>query len=243
MLTYILGAVILVSVVSLVGILTFNIKKQNIEKYLILFICFAAGALLGAAFFDLLPEAIEYDVSNGFSYVLLGILVFFIIERLIFWHHCHHHKHAHTFTYMNLFGDAIHNFIDGIIIAASFFHSVNVGLVTTLAVILHEIPQEMGDYSILLFGGFSRAKALVYNFLIALTSVAGALAAYFFFSAVKEFVPFLLFFAAGGFIYIACTDLFPEIKKEMNYQHGIKQVAAVIIGMLLIWLVSAVAPA
>ncbi len=238
-LVYILAAVLVVSIVSLVGIITLSLKKGFLQKFLALTICFAAGAMLGATFFDLLPEALEYQIKDPFLYVLIGIIFFFASERLIFWHHHHQgKKEIHSFTYMNLFGDALHNFVDGVVIAASFLHSMNLGLVTTLAIVFHEIPQEIGDFGILIYGGFTKFKALFFNFLTALTSVIGALASYFFFSAVNNFTPFLMLFAAGGFIYIAGTDLFPEIKKERDYKAGLKQLVAIIIGMYVIWWVS-----
>ncbi len=239
---YILAAVVIVSLMSFIGILALSIKKKTLQKSFFPMIGFAAGAMLGAAFFDLLPEAIEYEIPNTFVYVLLGILFFFATEKFIFWHHHHSKSEIHSFTYMNLLGDGIHNFLDGVVITASFMHSINLGLVTTLAILLHEIPQEISDFSILIYGGFSKIKAMLFNFLSALTSVVGALLAYLYFSSVQNIVPYLMLFAAGGFMYISCTDLFPEMKKESDFKSSAKQLIAILIGIIVILFVSKIVP-
>jgi len=240
---YILGSVIVVSLISLVGILTLGVKRDVFQRSLFLMIGFSAGAMLGAVFFDLLPEALEYGMEYGLAYVLIGVLFFFVVERLIFWHHCHMGKcDIHTFTYMNLVGDAIHNFLDGVVIAAAFLHSVPIGIAASVAIAFHEIPQEIGDFGVLMYGGFSASKALTYNFFTALMAIVGALVSYFYLAAIENFVPFLLFFAAGGFLYVAGTDLFPEIKKEADMRNGLKQLVAIVLGVLMILVVTGLVP-
>ena len=143
----------------------------------------------------------------------------------------------HGFTYLNIVGDAIHNFLDGAVIAISFMNSTALGIIATIAIIAHEIPQEIADFSILIYGGFSKAKALIYNFLTALTAVVGALAAYFYSNAINNSTIFLTSFAVGGFVYIASTDLIPEIQKEKDLKKSLVQLVLLALGILLIWIV------
>ena len=166
---------------------------------------------MGTAFFHLIPEI--SNKANTFVYVVLGFVLFFIIEKYLYWQHCHEGKcSVHTFAYMNLFGDFIHNFLDGLIIASSFLISFPLGITTTIAIITHEIPQKISDFGVLLYGGFSKKKAIFLNFLTALTAVIGGIAGYFISSAF--FLSFIPAIAAGGFIYIACSDLILEMKKD-----------------------------
>ncbi len=245
----ILISVVIVSVISFVGALALLSKFIKFDKMMYWFVSFAAGAMLSAAFFDLIPEAVE---SGGelpiFMFVFFGMVLFFIVEKLLYWHHCHHGScnshHGHTNKGMkpvgilNLFGDGVHNFLDGAIIASSYLISPGLGVVTTLAVILHEIPQEIGDFSILIYAGFSKGKALFFNFLSALTAVAGALTAYFFASAVANAQPVMLAMAAGGFIYIAAADLIPELHQDQDYPKALIQLAWFGLGAMIIYLVS-----
>ena len=213
-----IGATFIVSLMSLAGIITIGMKQKALDKILLLLVGFSAGALMGGAFFHLIPESIE---GKGTEFTLLiviiGFVLFFLIERILHWHHCHEHGgecKVHTFTYMNLIGDGIHNFIDGLIIAAGFSAGIELGVVTTLAVISHEIPQEIGDFGVLVYGGFSKAKALFFNFLSAITAVLGAVIGVLMISLTDNFTGVLIPFAAGGFIYIFASDLIPELHKE-----------------------------
>ncbi len=247
-LTYILASVIIVSLVSFVGVLTLYLKPKLLDKILFALVSFAAGALLGAAFLDLLPESVEHAGDKVFIFALIGVLVFYVIETFLYWYHCHyghHHHHAahhkvHAFAWLNLFGDAVHNFVDGMIIAAGYLASVPVGIATTLAVVLHEIPQELGDFGVLIFGGLSRGKALFFNFLSALTAVLGALVVYYFSITIENVSGFLVPFAAGGFIYIASADLLPELHKERNIQKAFLQLFFFLLGVAIIWLMISV---
>ncbi|MFH0771052.1 MAG: ZIP family metal transporter [Candidatus Omnitrophota bacterium] len=215
-LAYILISVFVVSVVSLIGIFTFLFKNKSLNKIFFVLVSFATGSLLGAAFLDLLPEAMEEISSMKVSAcVLSGIMLFFLMEKFLYWHHCHKGEcDVHQFAYLNLIGDGAHNFFDGVIITSAFLTSPSIGFITTIAILLHEIPQELGDFGVLVYGGFSRAKALACNFLTALTAFLGAILAYFFMSRIKGIAPFAISVSAGGFIYIACTDLIPELNKE-----------------------------
>ncbi len=241
---YILASVLLVSLVSIIGIFFF-IRRKIIKTTLFFMVSFAAGTLLGVALLDLLPEALEEQttISNKIIplFVLLGITFFFILEKFLYWHHHHtHEKEVHAFTSLNLIGDSIHNFLDGVLIAVSFLSSTELGIVVTVAVIMHEIPQEIGDFAILIYGGFSRLKALIYNFLTALTAIFGALLTYFYSNYIQNLNAPLTAFVAGGFIYIANADLIPEIKKEKNLKRSFLQLIFLIGGILLIWIITTI---
>lgn len=237
---YSLGSVIVVSLISLVGLFTLSFRAERLKKILIYMISFAAGALLGDAFFHLLPEIVE---EQGFGvnislYILSGIAFFFIVEKIIHWRHCHHpitKDHPHPFAWMNLFGDGVHNFLDGLIIGAAYIVSLPVGIATTIAVILHEIPQEIGDFSILIHGGFSRAKALFLNFFSALLAVLGAVIALLSSTRTEGLTTFLVPFAAGGFVYIALSDLIPELHKEEDWRKSVLQLFAFAIGIAIMF--------
>jgi zinc and cadmium transporter len=219
---WILASTLLVSLISLVGIFTLAIKDNLLYKILFCLIGFSAGALIGSAFLHILPEALEKTNSlNVFYCLILGIILFFLMERYLHWRHCHDKNcHIHSFTYLNLFGEAFHNFIDGIAIAASFIISIKLGVVTTLAIILHEIPKELGNFAVLVYGGFSRKKALLYNFISALMAMFGALTGYFISDLAHGFSDFIMPLTAGGFIYIAMSDLIPEVHKESNQRRA-----------------------
>ncbi len=233
----ILGSVFVVSAISLVGIFTLSLREKMLEKALFVLIAVAAGTLLGVAFLDLIPAAIEAGGTDALLYVLLGMMAFFVLERFIFWHHCHDGKcDIHAFSYLNLVGDGVHNLLDGMVITAAYLVSIPLGFVTTVAIVLHEIPQEIGDFAILVYGGFDRKKALFYNFLSALAAFVGVALAYLFSSA-EGFFTFFLAFAAGGFIYIASADIMPELQKEIEFKKSLLQLMCLIGGIVLMWAV------
>ncbi len=222
-LVWILVSTSLVSLISLVGIFTLGIKEKFLQKILFGLIGFSAGALIGGAFLHLLPEALTKSTSTFvFSCLILGLVLFFMLERYLHWRHCHEDGTCdiHPVTYLNLIGDGFHNFLDGMVIAAAFIVSFKLGVVTTLAVIFHEIPQELGDFGVLVYGGFTKRKALFYNFISALAAVAGAIAAYFLSDIAKGFANFILPLTAGGFVYIAASDLIPQIHKERDVKRS-----------------------
>ncbi|MBI5222558.1 MAG: ZIP family metal transporter [Candidatus Magasanikbacteria bacterium] len=242
---YSLASVLIVSLLSLVGLAAISIREDKLKKILIYLVSFSTGALLGDAFIHLLPEAVEegggLTLTISIS-VLSGILLAFIIEKFIHWHHCHHthspecieqHHHVESFAKMNLIGDSVHNFIDGLIIGGSYLVSFPVGLATTLAVILHEIPQEIGDFGILLHGGYEKKRALFLNFITALTAVAGAIVALLASQFIPHLTQFLVPFAAGGFIYIAGSDLMPELHKETEFKKSFVQLIAFVLGIIV----------
>ena len=228
----ILASVTVVSLISLIGIFFIGLKEAFLRRILMALVGFASGSLIGGAFIHLLPEALEETGQAIFYYVIVGIVLFFVMEKFIYWRHCHDEKcPIHVFAYLNLIGDGVHNFIDGMIIAASFVVSQDLGVATTLAVIFHEIPQEIGDFGVLVYGGFSRRKALAYNFVSALTAVAGSVITYYSASYIQGVERFLVPFAAGGFIYIAATDLMPELHKRNQAKESIVQLLSVLAGI------------
>lgn len=248
LLLYALGSVILSSILSLIGVITLFIRTSLLQSRLIYAVSFAAGALFGDAFLHLLPEAVEE--AGGFTLavavpVLLGIILSFIIEKFVHWHHCHHLNHAghkhhldhqqqkSTLAAMNLFGDGVHNFIDGLIIGVSYLVSVPVGIATTLAVLLHELPQELGDFGILLHSGLSKMRALVYNFLVSTTAIIGAVIAFVLNIYLEGLTQFLLPLSAGVFIYIAGSDLIPELHHEIKLEKSMLQLAMFILGIII----------
>lgn len=236
---YALGSVILVSLVSLVGIFTLTLNQKRLKESLVYFVAFAAGALLGDAFIHLLPETAEefgFGINVSLA-ILAGIIVMFVVEKIIHWRHCHYPEdngngpHKHPFAQVNLIGDAVHNFIDGVVIGAAFMIDIPVGLATTLAVIFHEIPQEIGDFAVLLHGGYSKREALMVNLLTATTAILGAVLVFAIGEVATQFSLWLVPFAAGSFIYIAGSDLIPELHKEVEWKKSIVQLVCVILGI------------
>jgi len=240
-----LGSTFIVCLISLVGIFTLAIKDELLQKILFGLIGFSAGALIGGAFLHILPEVLRKTNSiTVFYYLILGIILFFLLERHFYWRHCHEDATCkiHAFTYLNLIGDGLHNFIDGMVIATGFVVSVKLGIATTLAVILHEIPQELGDFGVLVYGGFSKKKALLFNFISALTAMLGAIAGYFIADFCKGFSNFILPLTAGGFIYIATSDLIPEMHKESDIKRSNAAFFAFLLGIIFMALAKAILP-
>lgn len=215
-------AALVVSSISVIVILSiyWNMRKQ--DRRLLYFLSLSAGGMLGGALFHLLPEAIEGVGGESlpvFIVTVIGFSFFFLIERVLHLHHVHHHDQHHEHHHqhlgaMNLLGDGIHNFLDGIVIVTAFSLDVSLGIAVTIAVVMHEIPQEIGDFGVLLYAGYSRSKALAYNFFIALLAILGVIVGFALLSTSTEVEHILVPFAAGSFLYIAATDLLPEIHKE-----------------------------
>lgn len=240
-------AALVVSLMAFVGYGSLLLARRQLSTILSEIVAFAAGGLLGGAFFHLLPESVELG-GPTFELTLLGILVFFALDSLLWIYHCHagHRLHDEKHEggscpptkpvgYLNLFGDALHNFTDGIVIASAFLVNPSLGLTTTLAVALHEIPQEVGDFGILIHSGFPRRKALWLNFGVALTVMLGVLVTFFIGEQVEGLTRYTIPFAAGGFIYMACTNLLSEIKEESSLKRRLIQTATLLAGIALLW--------
>ncbi|MFC1801745.1 ZIP family metal transporter [Nanoarchaeota archaeon] len=240
-LLYIIVSIIIVSAISFIGIL-FLIKQKWIDKIVFYLVSFAVGALLAGAFLHILPEAIESGAEPHiiFGFVLLGMIIFYMIEKFMWWHHCHHSPHKackhrkKSVAYLNLIGDGIHNILDGAIIATTYLASIPLGVITTLAVISHEVPQEIGDFGILVFGGFSKFKALMWNFISGLTAVIGGLGVYFLASRFEGALIYLMGLSAGSFIYIAGVDLIPHLHEEKEMKKSIVQFGFILAGIAVI---------
>jgi zinc and cadmium transporter len=233
---YAILSVVLVGLVSFIGVFSLAIKESVLKKYIGCFIGLAIGALLGGAFVHIIPEAFESGIGehNVSLLIIAGILVFFVIEKFIHWHHhgedCED-SGIHPAGKMILLTDGFHNFIDGIIIGASFFINIPLGIATTIAVILHEIPQEVGDFAVLIHSGFSKKKALLFNFLSATTAILGTIVVIIFGSIVENFALWLMPIAAGGFIYVAVADLIPILHKSSKAQNSILQLLFIGVGI------------
>src|SRR5690606_10857816 len=268
---YIVAAAVIGGVLSLVcaAIVSFSVRQNWINPL----ISFAIGALLGAAFLDILPHALESSGAHTVAgTVLAGILGFFILEKLVLWRHCHledcevhdppalgvapnAHNHAHGHSHghahddrgrsglMILIGDSFHNFVDGVLIAAAFMQSPALGVVTATAVIAHEVPQEVGDFLILLHSGYSKARAFALNLLSSLAMLVGALLAYFALQIVQGAVGILLALAAASMIYVAVADLIPGLHKRPELRATAQQVVLILLGIFTVWAVGEISHA
>lgn len=226
-----------VSLVSLIGVFSLSFKEDVLKKYINFFISLAIGALLGDAFIHIIPQAFSSKLGETLASILVivGILLFFIIEKFVHWHHHGEDKeetHIHPVGELILFTDGFHNLIDGAIIGASFLVSIPVGIATTIAVILHEIPQEIGDFAVLIHAGYTKKKALLWNFVSALASFIGLAIVFIFGNIVENASLFFIPIAAGGFIYIAVADLIPELHKTKEVKHSIIQLVIIMLGVL-----------
>lgn len=235
---YTMVSVLIVSSISLIGIFFLSLNEKILKKILIFLVSFAVGALFGDAIIHLLPESFDKLGSNLSTSLLIlsGIFIFFILEKFIRWRHCHiptSESHIHPLVTMNIIGDGAHNFIDGMLIAASYIISIPLGMATTLAIILHEIPQELGNFGVFLHAGLSIKKALLYNFLSALTAFLGAFFSLIIATGDTQFALYLLPITAGGFIYIAGSDLMPEIQHETKSSVSLYQFFAIIAGIFI----------
>ncbi|HEY4997755.1 MAG TPA: ZIP family metal transporter [Usitatibacter sp.] len=255
-LAYILLSCFLGTVLSIA--LAVMVAFRAKARWISVLVSYAVGALLGAAFLDIVPHLFEGNPhpSRTASFILFGLLVFFMLEKLLLWRHHHHHSdeeaaeaeaqmresgHDHGRTgWMIIFGDAFHNFTDGVIIAGAFLADVKVGVVTSLAIIAHEIPQEIGDFVVLLHSGFSKRRALFWNFVSGMSSMLGGLVAYFALSRVTSWIPDILAFAAASMIYVSVADLIPGLHKTTAAKDSLAQVAFIALGIASIWLIHSV---
>tara|TARA_B100001971_G_C18163495_1_gene522808 strand:- start:147 stop:1025 length:879 start_codon:yes stop_codon:yes gene_type:complete len=251
-LLYIFGSVIIVSLVSLVGIFTLSLRKNVLKKGISFLVALAIGSLLGDALIHLIPEALA-ETENPSSipiFVIVGFMLFFILEKYFHWHHGSHGSEEHTHDcddkvlehkpkplgQLIIVSDALHNLIDGMVIAASYFVSIEVGIATTIAIVLHEIPQEVADFGVLIHSGYSRSRALFLNFISALFAVVGAILALLLGGITDGLLILLLPIAAGAFIYIAASDLTPELHKhDPKTKNTVLQLVAIMIGVYAMW--------
>lgn len=244
MLTYIIIASILESLVSLVGVIFLFFGFERLKSYIQYFISFSVGTFLGVIFFDILPEALEIsEVQTVFLFVIVGFLFFFLLSRILNIYHAHHEDdlicHDHykkTSGYKVLIGDVIHNFIDGVIIALAFLADFQLGILTTIAVLLHEFPQEASDFFVLINSGFSKGKALLSNFLISFSTILGAILTYFFANNLEGIIGPALGLVAGNFLYIAASDLVPELHEGYR-EKGTSTIGQFILIILGVWLI------
>ncbi len=229
---------LVLSLLSLTGVAVLYVNKKFLHSNLLLLVALSAGTLMGSAFFHLIPEAATgLNLNNVNRFVVIAFVGFFLTEKLLQWHHHHEYEdEKHTVGYLNLIGDSFHNLLDGLIIAASFYTSVHLGLTTLLAVILHEIPQEIGDFGVLIHSGFSKNKAILANLLVSLTSLIGGIVGYLWVGFATNLSPVVNALAAGGFIYMAASDLLPEIRKEDDKGKSWATFAVFVTGVLLMLL-------
>jgi zinc and cadmium transporter len=239
LLAWIVGFTLLGSVGAIALAGSFLLFPEKTRQLLIpCLISYATGTLLGAAFLGLIPHALDdIPASSALPTVLGGIVLFFVLEKLVVWRHCHdehcevHGKAGLTAGPLILIGDAFHNFGDGVVIAATFLTSIPLGIATSLAVIAHELPQETGDFAILLGSGYSRSRAFLYNILSSLSALLGALLAYLFLRGIRMAIPFIMALSAASFIYIAIADLIPNLHRRAALAHGIRQLALMLAGI------------
>ncbi|WP_455367397.1 ZIP family metal transporter [[Eubacterium] cellulosolvens] len=246
---YSIIVVIGISCLSLIGVLALVLKENLLDNILFYLVSFASGAILGAAYFDLIPEALELiEVESAIVFIALGFVLFYLLERVVYWYHGHGHIErdqikvsevderagVKSFTYLNLIGDGVHNLIDGMVIGASFALSITTGIVASIAVMFHELPQEIGDFAILVYGGIQRLKALMWNFIVSLTAILGVIIVHAIFRS-TQLVGILVGFAGGAFIYLSAAELIPELQKEKKLHKSVIQFILFIIAMIFIW--------
>lgn len=235
MILYILLATIAISLISLVGII---VSYKHIKKFLHYFVSFAAGTLIAASFFDLIPHALHETgdhFEGAFLFVVAGILLFFLVERYIHWHHCDKETcEGKPAGFLILTGDFVHNFLDGVLIAGAFMLNVPTGIVTSITVAIHEIPQEFGDFAVLVHSGFKKKKALTLNFLSALSAVLGGIIGFFMFDLVEGIAPFAVLITAGGFLYIALSDIVPSLHSRKKNRSSVFWETLILVATVMI---------
>lgn len=236
---WIISSSLLMSVIALIGSFTLILKEETLQKILLPLVAFAAGSLIGGAFLHMIPAGIVKYGNNDIFYlwIVLGFLVFFALEQLLHWHHCHRASTSckQPLTYLILVGDGLHNFIGGLAVAGAFIIDIKLGIMAWLAAAAHEIPQELGDFGVLIHGGWNKKKALMFNVLSALTFLLGGIVAYI--ASFKFSVDFLIPFAAGNFIYIGASDLVPEVNKHRNVKTNFIHLMSFAGGIVLMWII------
>lgn len=248
---YSIVSVIVVSLLSIIASIPFLIKKKLSNHTLLFLLSISVGVLLSTVLMDFLPEIFSTgENSLKFSlYILFGFLVMFVIEKLIHWHHskreCKHdcgHSHAYNLAPINLLGDGIHNLIDGLVIAGAYSVNITLGLVATISVIFHEIPQEIADFGVLLYSGLSKKKAILFNLLSALTALVGVVIGLILTSKIHSFEELIIPFAAGNFLYIAASNLLPQLHRHCKLKETFYHILAILIGIGIVLLVTIYGP-
>ncbi|MFA6423530.1 MAG: ZIP family metal transporter [Patescibacteria group bacterium] len=238
-LTWILSATLINGLIAFVGAFALFFKNKQLEKLIFILVAFATGALLGGAFFHLIPEVYQkIEGVKASTLILTGFCLFFIIERILHWRHCHEQNDCdtHPVSSLVLIGDGIHNLADGLIIAGAFLVDIRLGVITSLLIISHEIPQELGNFAILLKAKMPAKRALIYNFIFQCTAIIGGIVGYIIGKESENFVPIVLAFAAGGFIYISASDLLPELHKESNLKKSITSFFIFLLGIIFAYI-------
>ena len=234
-------SVTVVSLISLAGIFFLAVKKEKLKQIQLILVGLATGGLLGGAFFHLLPESFEVFENKKIAslFLVFGFLIFFVLERFLHWHHDHgvSENKIKPFGTINLVADMFHNLLDGLLIGAAYSYSPSLGLATTITVLMHELPQEIGDFGVLIHAGFSRRKALFYNFLSACTAYLGALVVFIFGARAESLSKDILPLAAGGFLYLAAADLIPELHTEKGVFRSFLQFIALLLGMAMLFVI------
>lgn len=249
---YIFGSVLLVSLISVLFAVPFLLKKKVTNHTLLLLLSISVGVLLGAVFFDFMPEIFHEAEGREILvgvYILSGFLIMFVIEKFVHFHHHYQkgerqvgHAHAYNIAPVNLIGDGVHNFIDGLVIAASYMVNINLGIVVTVSIIFHEIPQEIADFGVLLYSGLSKKKALFFNFISALAALLGAVIGFMLHTSIESFHMFIIPFAAGNFLYIASSNLLPELHRHCHVKESIIHILAIIAGIGVVLLITIYGP-
>jgi len=233
---WILGSGLAMAAIALVGGITLLLPDSTLKKLMLPLVSFAAGSLLGGAFFHMLPTAVEAegDTLPVFAWLLAGFTLFFLLEQFLHWHHCHRAaaECRQPLTYLILIGDGLHNFLGGLAVAGTFLVDIRLGITTWIAAALHEVPQELGDFGVLIHGGWSKRNALLFNFLSASTFLLGGLITYF--ASLRVDVGFLVPLAAGNFLYIAAADLVPEVNRHFGWKQNLVHLLAFSGGVLLL---------
>lgn len=247
---YAIISVLIISLLSVIAAVPLLIKRKISNHTLLFLLSVSVGVLLATVFMDFLPEIMEhgYDMMIAI-YILLGFLIMFVLEKFIHWHHnkdCENgdcgHSHAYHLAPINLFGDGIHNFIDGLVIAGAYAINVTLGVTATISIIFHEIPQELSDFGVLLYSGFSKKKAILYNFLSALTAFIGLALGLVLIGRIHGFTEFVLPFAAGNFLYIAASNLLPQLHRHCRFRETLLHIFAIVLGVVIIAVVIMVSP-
>jgi zinc and cadmium transporter len=236
-LAYILISTIVISLsVWLISIVIYT-HKEAISKAVHFLLAFSAGSLLGGALLHLLPEASEFlDPQSLFTSVLISFTAFLLIEKIIHWRHGHSEDcHIHPMGYVNFVSSSLHNFIDGLVIAGAFFTDIRIGIITAIAIALHEVPHKIGDYGVLIYSGYSPKKAIIIDFFSSFLIVVGGVVGYLTLQSIQSVLPYLLPVAAGGFIYIATSDLLPEVKKEQERKKSAFLMLTFVLGIILMY--------